>query len=113
MENICRFCFNAHVASTLPETEDDYFEPELTDNNDSSSITIGDHASKHQMYFNSGNGKPCNIEVCEWKENGYRGQPGWATVGIYYPKFCPECGRPLTEYKIDECGKSFQKESIE
>lgn len=109
MDNICNFCFNAHVYNSLPQTEEDYYDTGIDDSNDACSITIGHSASEHQIYFNSGNGKPCNIEICEWKENGYRGQPGWATVGVYYPKFCPECGRPLVEYKIDERGTSFKE----
>ena len=88
----CPFCYNAHVWATEPKTEDDYFDTGLDDTNDASSITIGNSTNGFQLYFNSGNGKPCNIEVCQWKENGYRGGPGWATIGIYYPKFCPECG---------------------
>ena len=30
------------------------------------------------------------------------------TIGIYYPKFCPECGRPLDEYKIGEKGANYE-----
>lgn len=107
--NICNFCFNAYVDSKLPKTEDDYFENELTDDDDGSSATIGKSVNNFQMYFNSGMGKPCNIEVCEWKENGYRGQPGWSTIGVYYPKFCPECGRKLDEYTISERGNSYER----
>ena len=109
MEQVCKYCFNAHVYNNLVHEEDDFFEAGLDNSNDMCSITIGNSSSKHQMYFNSGNGKPCHIEICEWKDNGYHGKPGWATVGIYYPKFCPECGRPLTEYKIGEKGNSFEE----
>jgi hypothetical protein len=108
MENICNFCFNAHVYNSLPKTEEDYYDVGIDNSNDMCAMTIGESASKHQMYFNSGNGRPCNIEVCEWKENGYHGKPGWATVGRYYPKFCPECGRKLDEYEISERGVSFK-----
>ena len=103
MNNICSFCFNAYVATTLPEPEDNYFDNELTDDNDFSSATIGFSGHSHQMYFNSGGGKACNIEVCEWGEDSR-----WHTVGYYYPKFCPECGRPLDEYKIDERGTKYE-----
>ena len=104
MDKICSFCFNAYVAATLPTTEDDYFEPELTDDNDFSSATIGFSGEGHQMYFNAGGGKACNIEVCEWGEDNR-----WHTVAEYFPKYCPECGRELKEYKIDERGTSFEK----
>ena len=104
MDKICSFCFNAYVAATLPEPEDNYFEPELDDSNDFSSATIGFSGHSHQMYLNSGAGKACNIEVCEWGEDNR-----WHPIGVYYPKYCPECGRELNEYEIDERGTSFKK----
>ena len=104
----CQFCYNAHVWAK-GETVDDYFDIGLDDTNDASSNTIGSSTNGFQLYFNSGNGEPCNIEVCEWKENGYKGRPGWATIGIYYPKFCPECGRELSEYKISERGSNYER----
>ena len=108
--NICNFCFNAYVDSKLPETEDDlYFGNELTDDNDDSSATIGNKTDGFQIFLNAGGGQPVNIELCQWKENGYRGQPGWSTIGVYYPKFCPECGRKLDEYTISERGNSYER----
>lgn len=112
MDKICRFCFNAYVATTLPETEDDYFGPELTDDNDFSSATIGNvgclpNNYPIQMYLNSGNGEATNIEICQWY------QSRWHTVGKYYPKYCPECGRELDEYEIGERGSTFiKKENV-
>jgi hypothetical protein len=99
----CHFCFNAHVWAKLPH-EEDYFDEGLHDENDFSSCGIGCAESKYQMYFNSGNGQACNIELCTWHE-GY----GWSPVARYYPKFCPECGRELDEYQIDERGTSFKR----
>jgi hypothetical protein len=58
---------------------------------------------QHRLYLNSGGGEAVNIEVCEL----YNGR--WHTVGKYYPKFCPECGRSLLEYEIDERGTLFKK----
>lgn len=103
----CPFCFNAHVWAKEPKTEEDYFDRGLDDTNDASSHTIGKSGSIHSMYINSGNGEPVSIEVCEWKKNGYRGNDGYVTVSIYYPKYCPECGRKLDEYIIDERGTNY------
>lgn len=112
MDNICSFCFNAHVYNSLPKTEEDYYDSGLDDSNDFSSISIGRTCSlpdskPHQIYINSGNGEATNIEVCEW----YNGR--WHTIGKYYLKFCPECGRKLDEYEIEEKGISFKRRSHE
>lgn len=113
MSNIehCCFCFNAHVWAKEPKTEEDYFDTGLDDTNDMCSATIGSTTDGFQMFLNSGGGEPVNIELCQWKDNGYRGQPGWVTIGVYYPKFCPECGRQLEEYSINERGTSFTRKS--
>lgn len=104
----CHFCFNAHVWAKEPHIEEDYYESSLDNSNDFSSSTIGTtcglpNGYPHQIYLNSGGGKAINIEVCEW----YYGR--WHTVGVYYPKFCPECGRKLDEYVIAERGTAFTK----
>lgn len=105
--NQCKFCYNAHVWAKEPHNEEDYFDEGLNDENDASSCTVGFGGSKTQMYINAGNGEAVNIEVCRWTEGGYRGQDGWVTIAKYYPKFCPECGRPLNEYTIDARGTKF------
>lgn len=105
----CRFCYNARVWAKEPHSEEDYFDEGLNDTNDFSSCTIGNSSSRTQMYINSGNGKAVNIEVCRWVKGGYRGKDGWVTVAKYYPKFCPECGRPLNEYKIDGRGTKYER----
>ena len=107
MNKICKFCFNAHVYADLPKIEEDYSDEGLHDGNDFSSSTIGHGSSKTQMFINSGNGEAVNIEVCRWVEGGYRGKDGWATVAKYYPKYCPECGRKLDEYKVTARGQAF------
>jgi hypothetical protein len=55
--------------------------------------------------FNSGMGKPCEIEFRNW----YNGR--WHAVGYYYPKFCPECGRELNEYIVGERGVSYTRKA--
>lgn len=100
----CPFCFNAYVYAKMPKTEEEeYFGTELNDTNDFSSSTIGFHRNDICMYINSGNGEPVNIETCEWINDR------WHTVAIYYPKYCPECGRKLDEYEIDERGTKYDR----
>ena len=95
----CNFCYNAHVWAKEPHSEMDYFDGGLNDNNDGSTCSIGTSDAGYQMHFNSGMGKPCNIEVCTW----FDGQ-GWLSIARYYPKYCPECGRKLDEYNIGPRG---------
>lgn len=103
----CHFCYNAHVWAKESHLEEDYFDEGLHDGNDSSSSTIGKSADGIQIYLNSGGGKPLNIEVCQWINDR------WHTIGYYYPKFCPECGRPLDEYNIDERGTKYESKRID
>jgi hypothetical protein len=100
----CHFCYNAHVWAKEPHEEEDYFDEGLDDDNDGSSCSIGHSSDKYQMYFNSGMGVACNVEVCKWYEGS-----GWHPIVRYYPKFCPECGRKLDEYMIGKRGESFTK----
>lgn len=104
MEKYCHFCFNAHVWAKEPHPEEDYFDEGLHDGNDFSSCGIGCGGKSHQMFLNSGAGKPCNVETMEWGEDNM-----WHTVAIYYPKYCPECGRELNEYIIDERGTKYDR----
>ena len=100
----CHFCYNAHVWAKELKTEEDYFDEGLHDNNDGSSCSIGHSSEDFSIMFNSGMGRACNIEFRKWFE-GY----GWMAIGHYFPKFCPECGRPLNEYKIDERGTKYER----
>ena len=107
----CPFCFNAYVHTRRPREMDNYYDGELTDANDFSSSTIGASADNICMYLNSGNEVPTNIEVCKWvsslDDSPHTGR--WHTVAKYYPKFCPECGRKLDEYTIEDRGSTFKR----
>ena len=78
----CGKCFNAR------------FDDELTDENDFGSYTIGESEKGYRMTYNSGYGKPPRIEFDVWNDSCRR----WDTVGVYFPKCCPGCGREITEY---------------
>lgn len=104
----CHFCYNAHVWAKEPKIEEDYFDEGLNDDNDGSSCNIGHCSKNFDMMFNSGMGRACNIEIRKWHE-GY----GWAPIGYYYPKFCPECGRELIEYLVEERGTSYKRKTEE
>ena len=75
-EKGCRCCFDASV------------DPEL-EGCDLSYHDVGDAQRYKRIMVRSGGGKPMILMFEEWS-----GQQ-WNTVGIYEPKFCPECGRPL------------------
>ena len=81
MKEPCYMCLNARV------------DDELNDNNDLSYYTV-DYYKNNRMMIRSGAGKPLAILAEEHKED--IGQ--WVTIGCYNPKFCPNCGRELTEY---------------
>lgn len=88
MEDIkcCEFCLNARI------------DDELTDDNDFSSRGIGESEKGKRIMLSAGWGKPLRIETEHWNENRHE----WVMDGIYYPKFCPECGRPIFEYERKE-----------
>ena len=92
MDKVCPVCFNAYVYNSLPKVEEDYFDEGLNDTNDFGSRTVGTSNNGFQMYINSGGGRPLEIETCQWTNDK------WHTMAVYRPKFCPECGRALTEY---------------
>ena len=99
----CPFCFNAYVYAKMPKTEEEeYFDTGLDDTNDGSSSTIGHSAPDYQMYLNTGMGKATEIETCVWGPDNR-----WHPIAVYYPKYCPECGRKLDEYEIDERGTKY------
>lgn len=76
----CHLCNNAAI------------DPELTHDNDLSYMSVGKCLNQVRILFRSGDRKPTALLFEKWRE-GY----GWATIGDYIPKFCPECGRKLVE----------------
>lgn len=100
----CHFCYNVHVWAKEPHDDEDYFDGGLNDDNDGSSCVIGRADKEFSIMLNSGMGRPCEIEFRTWGKDNM-----WHAAGYYYPKFCPECGRKLDEYVIDERGTSFRK----
>ena len=91
----CKYCFNARVYKPTDDEFMDPFATYLTDENDFSSYSVGHcHSKERRFMINSGNGHPVNIEF-ELLDNRTK---EWYTVGKYYPKYCPECGRKLDEY---------------
>ena len=95
----CKYCFNARIYRPTEEELMDPFNTELTDENDFSSCGVGHcHSKERRFMINSGNGRPVNIEF-ELLDNKTK---EWYTVGKYYPKYCPECGRRLDEYEVSK-----------
>lgn len=80
----CEMCLNARVNS------------DLNDENDFSAHTVGKSDSDLRIMIESGWGQPVRI-IFERYINSE-----WHLAGVYYPKFCPNCGRPLIEYKRKE-----------
>lgn len=79
----CHMCDNAKI------------NEELEKFNDYSSCTIGSFDKECRIMLTSGMGKPLRIEIDRWNEKSKR----WETVGMYHPRYCPECGREILEYK--------------
>ena len=91
----CKYCFNARVYKPTEEELMDPFATELTDDNDSSSCGVGKSSGGTRFMISSGCGEPVRIEIDKFLEL----RQEWVTVGKYYPKYCPECGRRLDEYE--------------
>lgn len=76
---------------------------ELNEDNDFHAGTIGETESHNQIMYESGNRDAPRIEFNRWGDQTNM----WHTVGRYYPKYCPECGRKITEWP--EVHKSNEK----
>ena len=93
-KSYCRFCFNSRVYEPTDEELMDPSITELTDENDSSSCGVGKSSMGTRFMISSGDGEPVRIEIDKFLEL----RQEWVTVGKYYPKYCPECGRRLNVY---------------
>lgn len=82
----CYMCLNARL------------DDELTDKNDFSSVGVGNSAKGVRMSIDSGYGKPLRVMVTMWDKKLQVNK----IIGSYYPKFCPNCGRPIIEYEEGE-----------
>lgn len=76
----CKMCINAHT------------DPDLTSDNDLSYFDVGKYEKSFRLMLRTGDGRPTGMLVEHLDE-----EIGWNTVGFYWPKFCPNCGRKLTE----------------
>ena len=86
LSKTCDFCTNGRT------------HEDLTDDNDYGSIVINGYRTEDKGYrlmLTYGWGKPLRIETDVWNDK----RQEWSLhVLQYYPKFCPECGRRLSEY---------------
>lgn len=80
----CEMCYNARISD----------DPELTDETDVSYFTIG-AIEKYRIMSGAGGGKPPRLLFEVWNEK----YGIWQTIGHYIPKYCPNCGRKITEYE--------------
>ena len=94
LKQYCKFCFNARVYKPTDEELMDPYATELTDENDFSSRGVDFSSTNVRFMISSGHGEPVRIEIDKWSDT----LKEWTTVGKYYPKYCPECGRRLDEY---------------
>ena len=55
-------------------------------------FVIGDTGKDSRLLMRSGGAMPLVILYEKFS------QKRWHTLGVYTPKFCPECGRKLVDY---------------
>lgn len=92
---MCGFCLNAFV------------DDELTHETDMSARDVGTAFDGFRFMLVSGNRLPVRIELDRFSSDLQR----WVTVGVFLPRFCPMCGRELSEFNIDERGRSYSKKA--
>ena len=88
----CEMCDSARVNSKL-DKYDDY-----------SIHSIGSTSHRLRRFvLCSGRGEPVRINYEMYDVEVSR----WRLYGTYYPKYCPNCGRRLFEYFIQDRGRGY------
>lgn len=87
----CYMCDSARVSSDLERGFD------------FSAVSVGITDDRERFMILSGNDQAVRI-VFE-RFNDVYGH--WSGCGSYYPKYCPNCGRELLEYSVNDCETSF------
>lgn len=77
----CHMCINARI------------DNELNDSNDFAAFTVGYSKFGYRIMLESGSGRPVRLLFEKW--DGKQ----WKATCIYTPRFCPNCGRKLSEYE--------------
>lgn len=85
MLTACYMCNNAHV------------DPDLNCDNDLSYYGIGEAVFQYRILFRSGDDRPTSILFEKWG-----GDTGWRSIAYYNPKYCPNCGRELSENQLKD-----------
>lgn len=81
----------------------------LEDGFDCSAIVVGDTASMSKRFMIcSGNNQPVHLRFEIFDTEFKR----WVLSGRYYPKFCPNCGRELSEYYVEDCGTGAYEKAM-
>lgn len=89
----CKYCFNARIFEE--NTEEEYWLNPITEENDFGACTIDNLREQgKRIMMAHGYREAPRILAEEWSER----RSEWVTTAIYYPKFCPECGRKIDEY---------------
>lgn len=83
----CPMCDNARVNG------------DLTDRNDLHYCAVGDSEDGFRVMIRSGAGRPMALLFEQRRKLRADSQEQvWMTMAVYEPKFCPNCGRELSEY---------------
>ena len=89
----CRFCENNRTNPDWELDEEQVFY----------AISVGMTEDAHRIMYNKRPYRPLELTFEKWNDQLH--PTIWQTIGVYYNKYCPECGRKIDEYdrsKIDE-----------
>jgi len=91
----CRFCANNRTNLEWELDEEQVFY----------AMTVGMTEDGYRIMYNKKPYRPLELIFEKW--NSKLSPTVWQTMGVYYPKYCPECGRKIDEYdrsKFDNYG---------